>query len=92
MLQAIGATRPGGHVGYVGVTHGALPGRTCSSATSISTAVPRPYAGSSPTSSSASRTGASTRAGFDLTLPLDEAAEGYRAMDERRAIKTLLTV
>ena len=28
---------------------------------------------------------------FDLTLPLDEAAEGYRAMDERRAIKTLLT-
>ena len=29
---------------------------------------------------------------FDLTLPLDQAAEGYRAMDERRAIKTLLTV
>ena len=27
---------------------------------------------------------------FDLTLSLDEAAEGYRAMDERRAIKTLL--
>ncbi|NYH41873.1 threonine dehydrogenase-like Zn-dependent dehydrogenase [Micromonospora jinlongensis] len=27
---------------------------------------------------------------FDLTLPLDEAAEGYRAMDERRAIKVLL--
>jgi threonine dehydrogenase-like Zn-dependent dehydrogenase len=27
---------------------------------------------------------------FDLTLPLDQAAEGYRAMDERRAIKTLL--
>ena len=27
---------------------------------------------------------------FDLTLPLEEAAEGYRAMDERRAIKTLL--
>ena len=29
---------------------------------------------------------------FDLTLPLDEVAEGYRAMDERRAIKTLLTL
>jgi threonine dehydrogenase-like Zn-dependent dehydrogenase len=29
---------------------------------------------------------------FDLSLPLDQAAEGYRAMDERRAIKTLLTV
>jgi threonine dehydrogenase-like Zn-dependent dehydrogenase len=28
---------------------------------------------------------------FDLTLPLDEAAEGYRAMDERRAIKVLLS-
>lgn len=27
---------------------------------------------------------------FDLTLPLTEAAEGYRAMDERRAIKVLL--
>ena len=27
---------------------------------------------------------------FDFELPLDQAAEGYRAMDERRAIKTLL--
>lgn len=27
---------------------------------------------------------------FDLTLPLGQAAEGYRAIDERRAIKTLL--
>ena len=27
---------------------------------------------------------------FDLILPLDRVAEGYRAMDERRAIKTLL--
>ena len=27
---------------------------------------------------------------FDLTLPLDQAAEGYKAMDDRRAIKTLL--
>lgn len=27
---------------------------------------------------------------FDLTLPLDDAAEGYRAMDERRAIKVML--
>ena len=29
---------------------------------------------------------------FDLTLPLDEVAEGYRAMDERRAVKVLLDV
>lgn len=28
---------------------------------------------------------------FDLTLPLDQVAEGYQAMDERRAIKALLT-
>jgi threonine dehydrogenase-like Zn-dependent dehydrogenase len=27
---------------------------------------------------------------FDLSLPLAQVAEGYRAMDERRAIKTLL--
>jgi threonine dehydrogenase-like Zn-dependent dehydrogenase len=27
---------------------------------------------------------------FDLELPLDQVSEGYRAMDERRAIKTLL--
>lgn len=27
---------------------------------------------------------------FDLALPLEDAAEGYRAMDERRAIKALL--
>ena len=27
---------------------------------------------------------------FDLELPLDEVAEAYRAMDERRSIKTLL--
>ena len=29
---------------------------------------------------------------FDLTLPLEQVAEGYRAMDERRAIKVMLTV
>lgn len=29
---------------------------------------------------------------FDLTLPLDQVADGYKAMDERRAITTLLTV
>ena len=28
---------------------------------------------------------------FDRTLPLDQAAEGYAAMDERRATKVLLT-
>lgn len=32
-----------------------------------------------------------TAGGFDLTLPLEEAAEGYKAMDERRATKVMLT-
>jgi threonine dehydrogenase-like Zn-dependent dehydrogenase len=27
---------------------------------------------------------------FDLTLPLDQVADAYRAMDQRRAIKALL--
>jgi threonine dehydrogenase-like Zn-dependent dehydrogenase len=27
---------------------------------------------------------------FDLTLPLQQVVEGYRAMDERRAVKVLL--
>ena len=27
---------------------------------------------------------------FDMRLPLDRVAEGYAAMDERRAIKVLL--
>ncbi|NUP39743.1 MAG: zinc-binding dehydrogenase, partial [Streptomyces sp.] len=29
---------------------------------------------------------------FDLTLPLEQAPEGYKAMDERRATKVLLTL
>jgi threonine dehydrogenase-like Zn-dependent dehydrogenase len=29
---------------------------------------------------------------FDLELPIADVAEGYSAMDERRAIKTLLKV
>jgi len=29
---------------------------------------------------------------FDLVLPLAEVAEGYAAMDQRKAIKTLLTL
>ncbi|MDR2323711.1 MAG: IMP dehydrogenase, partial [Microbacterium sp.] len=28
---------------------------------------------------------------FDLTLSIEDAADGYRAMDERRATKVLLT-
>ena len=49
-MQAIRSTRPGGHVGYVGVSHGVeLPGGNCSSPTSICTAAPLRSAGSCPT-------------------------------------------
>jgi xanthine dehydrogenase iron-sulfur cluster and FAD-binding subunit A len=34
--------------------------------------------------------GANPERVFDLVLPLHQVAEGYRAMDERRAIKALL--
>jgi threonine dehydrogenase-like Zn-dependent dehydrogenase len=39
-----------------------------------------------------SRSDSSIMRRASLTLPPDEAAEGYKAMDERRAIKVLLTV
>ena len=49
-MQAIRATRPGGHVGYVGVTHDVtLPGRSCSSPTCTCTAAPHRCAASCPT-------------------------------------------
>jgi threonine dehydrogenase-like Zn-dependent dehydrogenase len=37
-----------------------------------------------------SGTGGSSKV-FDLTLPLDQVAQAYAAMDERRSIKTRLT-
>ena len=49
MMQAIRATRAGGHVGYVGVAHDVeLPGRSCSSPTYTCTAAPPRCAGSCP--------------------------------------------
>jgi threonine dehydrogenase-like Zn-dependent dehydrogenase len=92
MMQAIGATRPGGHVGYVGVSHGVeLPGQELFFSSVHLHGGPAPVRRFLPElieliCSRAIDPGKV----FDLTLPLDEAAEGYRAMDERRAIKTLL--
>ena len=93
MLQAIGATRPGGHVGYVGVTHGDLPGQDLFFSHTHIHGGPAPVRRFLPEliERIANRTIDPGKV-FDLTLPLDDAAEGYRAMDERRAIKTLLTV
>jgi threonine dehydrogenase-like Zn-dependent dehydrogenase len=94
MLQAIRATRPGGHVGYVGVAHGVqLPGEELFFAEVHLHGGPAPVRRFLPEliERICDREIDPGKV-FDLTLPLAEAAEGYRAMDERRAIKTLLTV
>jgi threonine dehydrogenase-like Zn-dependent dehydrogenase len=90
--QAIASTRPGGTVGYVGVPHG------------VSLGAPELFGpqvglrgGGAPVRRFLPELIELIWNGqidpgtvFDLTLPLAEVAEGYRAMDERRAIKTLL--
>ena len=93
MLQAIGSVRPGGHVGYVGVTHGDLPGDQLFFSHAHLHGGPAPVRRFLPELIEliANRAIDPGKV-FDLTLPLDEVADGYRAMDERRAIKTLLTV
>jgi len=91
MLQAIGATRPGGHVGYVGVTHGDLPGDQLFFSHTHLHGGPAPVRRFLPELIELiwNRTIDPGKV-LDLTLPLDQVAEGYRAMDERRAIKPLL--
>jgi threonine dehydrogenase-like Zn-dependent dehydrogenase len=94
MLQAVRATRPGGHVGYVGVSHGVqLPGEELFFSGVHLHGGPAPVRRFLPELIEliCSRAIDPGRV-FDLRLPLEQAAEGYRAMDERRAIKTLLTV
>ena len=92
MMQAIRSARSGGHVGYVGVAHGVqLPGEELFFAEVHMLGGPAPVRRFLPDliSRIESRSIDPGKV-FDLTLPLDQAAEGYRAMDERRAIKTLL--
>jgi threonine dehydrogenase-like Zn-dependent dehydrogenase len=93
MMQATGATRPGGHVGYVGVTHGDLPGDQLFFSHVHLHGGPAPVRRFLPELLDliSNRTIDPGKV-FDLMLPLDQAAEGYRAMDERRAIKALLEV
>jgi threonine dehydrogenase-like Zn-dependent dehydrogenase len=92
MLQAIRSTRPGGHVGFVGVTHGvALPGLELFFAEVHLLGGPAPVRRYLPELIRLIwNREINPGKVFDLTLPLDQVAEGYRAMDERRAIKTLL--
>jgi threonine dehydrogenase-like Zn-dependent dehydrogenase len=92
MQQAIHSTRPGGSIGYVGVPHGVqLDGEKL-----FFTHV-RLHGGPAPVRNYLRELielvwNRKIDPGkvFDLTLPLSKVAEGYRAMDERRAIKTLL--
>jgi threonine dehydrogenase-like Zn-dependent dehydrogenase len=92
MLQAIRATRPGGHVGYVGVAHDvALPGDELFFSGVHLHGGPAPVRRFLPQLIELICNGQINPGKvFDLTLPLGKAAEGYRAMDERRAIKALL--
>jgi threonine dehydrogenase-like Zn-dependent dehydrogenase len=94
MMQAIRATRPGGHVGYVGVSHDvALPGDELFFSAVHLHGGPAPVRRFLPELIDLIVTREIDPGKvFDLTLPLDQAAEGYQAMDDRRAIKTLLTV
>jgi threonine dehydrogenase-like Zn-dependent dehydrogenase len=92
MMQAIRSTRPGGHVGYVGVSHDVeLPGQELFFSHVHLHGGPAPVRRFLPDLIDLiwNRTIDPGKV-FDLILPLDEAAEGYKAMDERRAIKTLL--
>ncbi len=92
MMQAIRATRPGGHVGYVGVSHGVeLPGEELFFAEVHLLGGPAPVRRFLPELIDLIwNRKIDPGKVFDLQLPLMEVAEGYAAMDERRAIKTLL--
>jgi threonine dehydrogenase-like Zn-dependent dehydrogenase len=92
MLQAIKATRPGGSVGYVGVPHGvSLDGQQLFFSHVRLHGGPAPVRKYLPKLIDLVFNGTINPGKvFDLVLPLAQAAEGYRAMDERRAIKTLL--
>jgi threonine dehydrogenase-like Zn-dependent dehydrogenase len=92
MNQALRATRPGGHMGFVGVAHGvALDGM------GLFWSLAHVHGGPAPVRRFLPELidliwNSQIDPGkvFDLTLPLDEAADAYRAMDQRDAIKVLL--
>lgn len=92
MQQAIGAARPGGYVSYVGVPHGvSLDGQQLFFTHVHLHGGPAPVRRFLPDLIARIERGAIDPGKvFDLALPLAEVAEGYRAMDERRAIKVLL--
>jgi threonine dehydrogenase-like Zn-dependent dehydrogenase len=92
MTQAIRCARKGGYVSYVGVPHGVeLKGEELFFALVHLHGGPAPVRRFLPKLIDLVLNRAINPGKvFDLTLPLDRVAEGYRAMDERRAIKALL--
>src|SRR3954454_21867621 len=92
MMQALHATRPGGHVGFVGVTHDvAVPGMDLFWSLAHLHGGPAPVRRFLPQLIDLiwNRRIVPGKV-FDVELPLEEAADGYRAMDQREAIKVLL--
>ena len=91
-MQAIRSTRAGGHVGYVGVSHDVeLPGQELFSSGVHLHGGPAPVRRFLPELVELIMDDTiDPGVVFDLTLPLEQAAEGYEAMDERRATKVLL--
>jgi threonine dehydrogenase-like Zn-dependent dehydrogenase len=93
-MQAINATRPGGHMGFVGVNYEVnIHGPDLFFAGIHVHGGPAPVRRFLPDLIQRiwDRTIDPGKV-FDLALPLDQAAEGYKAMDERRATKVLLTL
>jgi threonine dehydrogenase-like Zn-dependent dehydrogenase len=93
-MQAVGATRGGGHLGYVGVNYDVqISGIELFFAGIHTLGGPAPVRRYLP---DLIRLIWDRKINpgkvFDLTLPLDRAAEGYQAMDQRTATKVLLTV
>ena len=91
-MQAIESTRPGGHVGYVGVSHDVtLGGEDLFMSHVHLHGGPAPVRRFLPDLMDRIWERKINPAKvFDLELPLAEAADGYRAMDTRQAIKVLL--
>jgi threonine dehydrogenase-like Zn-dependent dehydrogenase len=92
MKTALRATRPGGRVGFVGVPHGVqLPVRVMFSRNIGVAGGMAPVRAYLPRLLELVMSGAiNPGLVFDEVMSLDKVAEGYRAMDERRAVKVLL--
>jgi threonine dehydrogenase-like Zn-dependent dehydrogenase len=92
MMQAIRSTRAGGHVGYVGVAHGVdLPGEE------LFFSAVHLHGGPAPVRRFLSdlidliwNRNINPGKVFDMTLSLQDAADGYRAMNQRHAVKVVL--